>query len=158
MTKLAYFPLPTDRVRAIQNGGMDAHGNAPERFISDGSGLSCRHCLSHIAAGEEYLLLSYRPFPAEQPFAEQGPIFLHAKECPAFDEKGSYPAMVKEWNAVLLRGYSRDDRLVYGTGQAVPPDRLVDTATAILATKDVAYVHARSATNNCYQFRIEAAR
>ncbi|WP_443023725.1 DUF1203 domain-containing protein [Sneathiella sp.] len=29
------------------------------------------------------------------------------------------------------------------------------TAAALLARGDVAYLHARSATNNCYQFRIE---
>ena len=37
--------LPTDEVRALQAGGPDAYGTAPERVISTGAGNPCRHCL-----------------------------------------------------------------------------------------------------------------
>ncbi|MCF8467893.1 MAG: DUF1203 domain-containing protein [Sneathiella sp.] len=157
MTRLSYIPLPTDQVRALQNGGLDAHGNTPERQISDGGGNPCRHCLSEIAAGDEFLVLSYRPFASGQPYAEQGPIFLHAKECAAYDRTDALPDMYSGRDGILLRGYSRHDRIVYGTGQTASPAKIEAAARAILATKGVAYVHARSATNNCYQFRIEPA-
>ncbi len=158
MSQLAYLPLPTDAVRALQKGAPDAHGLPAEQAISDGSGLPCRHCLREIAAGERYLILSYRPFPAAQPYAEQGPIFLHAKACEAYPTVRRLPEMVRNWEAVLLRGYDRRDRIVYGTGQTVPSAGVGATAAALLARGDVAYLHARSATNNCYQFRIERVK
>jgi len=126
-------------------------------YVSDGSGLPCRHCLAEIDTGDEFLVLSYRPFPTEQPYAEQGPIFLHAKDCPAYKTPDRLPDMFKSWDAVLLRGYSRHDRIVYGTGGAVPPEKIATAAQDILAAEGVTYVHARSATNNCYQCRIESA-
>ena len=51
---------------------------APERQVSDGSAVPCRHCLSDVAAGEPFLILAHRPFPEAQPYAETGPIFLRA--------------------------------------------------------------------------------
>ena len=153
--KLAYLSLPTEVVRTFQNGGTDAHGHMPEKAVSDGSTIPCRHCLSEVAKGDEYLILSYRPFPSEQPYAEQGPIFLHAKECPPYDDTDKLPDMYEPWAGVLLRGYGANDRIVYGTGQTVAPGKIAETAEAILATEGVSYIHARSATNNCYQFRIE---
>ncbi len=47
-----YVALPTDRVRALQAGGPDAYGMTPERRISDGDGVPCRHCLQNVRAGE----------------------------------------------------------------------------------------------------------
>jgi hypothetical protein len=56
---------------------------------------------------------------------------------------------------MLIRGYGADDRIVYGTGQIVPTAQLAPAASASLQRPEVAYVHARSASNNCYQCRIE---
>ncbi len=53
----------------------------PERRTSNGVGVPCRHCLRNVEAGRDYLILAYRPFPALQPYAETGPIFLHAEPC-----------------------------------------------------------------------------
>jgi Protein of unknown function (DUF1203) len=155
MTKLAFIALQTDLVRALQHGSADANGKAPEEYVSDGSGLPCRHCLSHIDDGEAFLIVAHRPFTSIQPYAEQGPIFLHAKECPAYQNKSELPPMFKAWDGILLRGYSKNERIVYGTGQTVTPDDIEVTVRDLFATKGVAFVHARSATNNCYQFRIE---
>ena len=157
MTKLAFFPIPTKQVRAFQNGGLDAYGKLPKKFTSDGSALPCRHCLSEIAEGDEVLVLSYRPFEEEQPYAEQGPIFLHAKKCTSHGVSDKIPEMFKSWDGILLRGYNQYDWIVYGTGQIVLPTNAESTIRKILATDGVTYVHARSATNNCYQFRVEPA-
>ena len=56
---------------------------------------------------------------------------------------------------LLIRGYGKDDRIVYGTGQIVPTSELAQAADTLLQRPDIAYVHARSASNNCYQCRIE---
>ncbi|TIT55168.1 MAG: DUF1203 domain-containing protein, partial [Mesorhizobium sp.] len=60
---IQFKALPTEDVQALQGGGPDAYGNTPERQVSDGDGMPCRHCLKNIAAGDDYLVLAYRPFP-----------------------------------------------------------------------------------------------
>jgi Protein of unknown function (DUF1203) len=157
VTSPRFVALPTDAVRALQGGGLDANGQPPERHVSDGAGNPCRHCLTEIAAGEPMLVLAYRPFPAPQPYAELGPIFLHARPCARHEGAGA-PLMFHGWERLLIRGYGLDDRIVYGTGQVVRIPKLEAAATALLDRPDVAYLHARSAANNCYQCRIERAR
>ena len=69
----------TELVKRLQDGGTDANGQKPERHVCSGGMMPCRHCLADIKAGEPYLILAHRPFPSAQPYAEQGPIFLHAE-------------------------------------------------------------------------------
>ncbi len=155
MTTLRFEAMPTDIVRALRNGSSDANGQPPERRVSDGAGMPCRHCLAEITPGEPFLILAHRPFPAPQPYAEVGPIFLHAGSCERHDEGSGVPTMFLGWRELLLRGYGDDDRIVYGTGTVVPTSEIDAAAAAILERPDIAYIHARSATNNCYQCRIE---
>ena len=37
--------METEQAQALWSGGTDAHGNLPERAVSDGKGNPCRHCL-----------------------------------------------------------------------------------------------------------------
>jgi hypothetical protein len=153
---ILFEALPTEAVRALQRGGSDAYGRTPERNVSDGNGVPCRHCMRNVKAGEPYLVLAYRPFPELQPYAETGPIFLHAEECERAKPGAELPEMLASPDYVV-RGYGADDRIVYGTGAVVPTAEIADRAEALLARGDVAYVHVRSARNNCYQCRIDAA-
>jgi Protein of unknown function (DUF1203) len=145
--------LPTDLVRAYRAGSPDANGMPPERAVSDGAGNPCRHCLRPIPRGAPMLVLAHRPFPAPQPYAEIGPIFLCAEACERWRGEGLPPIATAPDH--LVRGYSRDDRIRYGTGAVIATGALLDRAEALLARDDVAYVHVRSARNNCYQFRID---
>lgn len=149
-----FVPLPTDVVHALRSGAADAYGMPPEHQIARG-GEPCRHCLRPIAAGQGMLVLAFRPFPAPQPYAETGPIFL----CSAFCEAGGGEGLPEILNSpdYIVRGYGMDDRIVYGTGAVVPTDRIPVEAEARLADPRVAYVHVRSARNNCYQCRIDRA-
>ncbi|WP_379070580.1 DUF1203 domain-containing protein [Mesorhizobium sp. UC22_110] len=147
--------LPTESVRTLQAGGADAYGHAPERRISDGDGVPCRHCLRNVAAGDAYLILAYRPFPELQPYAETGPIFLHAEACERAEETAAIPELFLDTKDYIMRGYSADNRIVYGTGAVVPTPDITERARTLLEREDVAYLHMRSARNNCYQCRIE---
>ena len=154
---ITYLAIPTEDARKFQAGAPDAYGLAPERRVSNGDGVPCRHCLQDVAASEEYLILAYRPFPALQPYAETGPIFLHARACEQAGATHETPTMLAKRAAHLVKGYSRDDRIVYGTGKIVPSADLTAEAANILTRDDVAYVHVRSSVNNCYTCRIERA-
>ncbi|MBE7183733.1 MAG: DUF1203 domain-containing protein [Methylobacterium mesophilicum] len=149
-----FTALRTEDVRPLQQGGSDAYGLAPEVRISDGDGVPCRHCLRDVAAGDAYLVLAFRPFPAAQAFAETGPIFLHRLPCERAESSGELPEILSS-ESYILRGYDDCDRIVYGTGRVTPHEEITRYAGELLARDAVAYVHVRSARNNCYQCRIE---
>lgn len=155
MTGLRFVALTTETVRALQSGAADANGQAPERHVSDGNGVPCRHCLTDVAEGAPFLILAHRPFPKAQPYAETGPIFLHAEPCERHGETADVPALFRNRAQALIRGYGTDDRIVYGTGRVVASSEIAVAARALLERPEVAYLHLRSATNNCYQCRIE---
>ena len=151
--ELRFSGMPSPLAAAYRSGAPDANGQVPEPHISDGD-VPCRHCLGTVAAGEPYLLLAYRPFPEAQPYAEIGPIFLHAEPCPSYDGT-DLPPREKEGSGRILRGYGAQDRIVYGSGIVVEQDKIETAAASILSRADVAYVHMRSATNNCFTLRID---
>lgn len=99
------------------------------------------------------LVLAHRPFPAPQPYAELGPIFLCADGCEAGG--GEAVPEILESPTYIVRGYGADDRIVYGTGAVVPTLALESEASARLADPRIAYVHVRSARNNCFQVRVD---
>ena len=148
--------LDSTLVKRLQNGGLDANDHQPERHISEGGGMMpCRHCLTDIKAGEPYLILAHRPFSSAQPYAEQGPIFLHAESCSRHPDSQDVPTMFLERKSYLIRGYSANDRIVYGTGKIVAPTAMAEAAGEMFGDARVAYIHVRSASNNCYQCRID---
>lgn len=55
----------------------------------------------------------------------------------------------------IVRGYGTDDRIVYGSGGVVAREAFTARAAELLANPAIAYVHVRSARNNCYQCRVE---
>lgn len=156
---LLFSGMPSQLAAAYRGGAPDANGQVPERKISDGDGVPCRHCLGYVGKDEPYLVLAYRPFPTPQPYAETGPIFLHAQDCPAYDPALGLPRRNRDAKGQqILRGYGSDDRIVYGTGVVVSAEAIERAAAAILARDHVAYVHMRSATNNCFTLRIDRDR
>lgn len=150
---MQFHALSTDTVRALQAGGPDAYGNAPERKFSDGAGTPCRHCLKDTPKGDTMLVLAHKPFGRNQPYAETGPIFLCANPC----ENGGgtkMPHILQTSPDYLLKAYSADERIVYGTGAVVPASGISAYAAKMLTREDIAWVDVRSARNNCYQVRI----
>jgi hypothetical protein len=150
---MRFQAIPTEVVRHYRAGGADANGQLPERVVAEGQGNPCRHCLKMIPEGAGMLILAHRPFPAPQPYAEIGPIFLCADDCDAGGGE-TLPEMLasSDYN---LRGYGADDRIIYGTGGVVETAALPARAAALLSDPQVAYLHVRSARNTCFQLRIE---
>jgi len=157
--KIRFTALPTEIVRAYRHGAPDANGMPAERAISDGGGNPCRHCLDFIPEGAGMLILAHRPFPSPQPYAESGPIFLCARDCARWEGEG-LPPIFRDGGGEgerLVKGYSLDDRIVYGLGKVVPVALIPARAGEVLEDPRVAYAHVRSATNNCYTCRIDPA-
>lgn len=149
-----FTAMPTDVVTAYREGAKDAHGNAPERHVSDGNGNPCRHCLKDIPEGAGMLILAHKPFKGTHPYAEVGPLFLCADACTQ-GGGSDLPDILTTSPDYLLKGYSTDDRIVYGTGAIVRPADMSVYLQTTFENPKIAYVHARSARNNCYQLRID---
>ena len=153
MMRLAVRGIPTPHAKQLRRGGPDAHGQAALRRRAEGSGNPCRHCLRLIDEGEDKLVLAYRPFTGLQPYAETGPIFLHARGCERYDGD-ALPAWFGFMAPALVRGYDASDWIVYETGSVVDGRELEAACRRILANEAVAYVHIRSKFN-CFQCRVE---
>lgn len=146
-----YSGMPAAEADAYRGGALDANGQKPETAVSDGT-APCRCCLKLIKDGEPMLVLAYRPFQTIQPYAEIGPIFICAKHC-HLDDTSSVPDVLVS-PTYLLKAYSHDERIIYGTGQITPRGEVPAYADALLARSDVAFVDLRSALNNCWQVRM----
>jgi hypothetical protein len=147
--------LPTAHFHHLLAGGPDANGQAPLRRPAVGLANPCRHCLQLIAPGEDKLVLNYRPFDELQPYAESGPIFLHARECTRYESR-HLPDWFAHLNPALVRGYDAQHWIAYDTAAVLPGAELAAACQAILARPGIAYAHVRSRFN-CFQCRVERA-
>jgi len=138
--------LSSELCESWRAGGVDANGQAPERSVSDGASKPCRHCLSDIPDGKEMLILAHRPFDTLNPYAEVGPIFVCA-DCQRRADSDIPPLVVSTRKQHLLKGYLHGDRIAYGTGQIVAPDRIPDYISRIFARSDVSELYRREVSD-----------
>ena len=150
---MRFVPIPSQEVDSYRSGGPDANGQPPERHVTSSDGYPCRHCLQLIEKGKPVLVLAHRPFASVQPYAELGPIFLCGEDCMAGGGE-ALPAFLTA-PQYILRGYSAEERILYGTGAVVPTADIPARAAALFDRPEVAFLHVRSASNNCYHCRIE---
>ncbi len=150
---MRFTAIPTDQVRAWRAGAPDANGQPAERHQAAGAGNPCRHCLGMIPQGAGMLVLAHRPFATVQPYAEVGPIFLCAEDCQAGGGEALPEFLASP--RYIVRGYGRDERIIYGTGAVVPTPDIPARAAALFKNPAVAFVHVRSATNNCFHCRVD---
>lgn len=156
MQNLTYTPLDTAAVRALRAGGPDAYGNPAEHSTSDGAGNPCRHCLCDVPEGARMLILAHRPFEDIHPYAETGPIFLCEANCNAHDGHAVPPILTTSPD-YLLKAYTANERIRYGTGKIVVAADVPTYAAQLLVDPQIAFVDVRSARNNCFQLRIHRA-
>jgi hypothetical protein len=145
---LRYLPIP-------ETIALEARRTRKDRFGHDlrvtTNEAPCRICLRISRGPERLILLSYQPLPDSGPYAEIGPIFVHAHRCEPYDDFESFPQDFAG-RRLVLRAYDHDgqivDALVAEAGTA--PQR----AAALLSDRDVAEVHVRHESYTCYDFKI----
>lgn len=147
-----FHPIDAATVKALRAGGPDAYNMPPERSVSDGGGNPCRHCLTDIPKGAVMLTFAHRPFPAPQPYAETGPIFLCA-DCEQAEAGSDLPPAVACRPEFLVKPYGEDHR-IHTVGKIVASAGLQGHCSDLLADPTIAYVDLRSAVNNCFICRV----
>lgn len=149
-----FIPIPDAIAAHYRAGGADANGQKPERRISTGQGIPCRHSLRLLPKGMPYLIVGHRPFDGLNPYTETGPIFVAADPVARAAPSPELPETMYA-PAYIVRGYDADERILYDTGAVVPTPDIKARCAALLARQDVAFVHIRSAANNCFTVRVE---
>ncbi|MEL6745603.1 MAG: DUF1203 domain-containing protein [Pseudomonadota bacterium] len=157
---IRFSGMTTEEASALRAGGPDVNGQAATSAISDGEGIPCRHCLKLIPKGEPYLVFALRPFSTVQPYAEVGPAFICEAPCEAYSDTDSsasapLPEVFTDSPSYIVRGYRADETIVYGSGGVVPNNTIINRSKALLDDPEIAFVHVRSASSNCWQARID---
>ncbi|MBL1080653.1 DUF1203 domain-containing protein [Streptomyces actinomycinicus] len=140
----------------------DDAGRATSAFTDREGGAPLRCCLRRSAPGERLALVSYAPlrrWAAETgtdpgAYDEQGPVFIHAGECPGPAATGALPFS----NAHrTVRRYSADGRILGG--------RLVEDGSGFepafaeaFADPAVALVHVRAVEYGCFLYEVRRPR
>lgn len=145
--------LPTEQVAKTRQTRQDIYGLTVETAVSDGNGIPCRHCLQTVPCGRPYMILAWRPFRGLTPYTETGPIFLCAENCTAAIPSSELPPILLS-PQYLVRGYTADERIHYGTGKVTPTPNIPTYAAQLLDDPKIAFVDIRSASNNCFQCRV----
>jgi len=114
----------------------------------------CRVCLRIPAAPEELILLSYQPLADIGPYAEIGPIFVHADRCAPYARIEQFPADFAG-RRLVLRAYNRDGRIV--DALVAQPGEAPLRAAELLGRDAVAEVHVRHESYTCFDFKIVTA-
>ncbi|MBS1786716.1 MAG: DUF1203 domain-containing protein [Acidobacteria bacterium] len=144
-------PLSPEVAEAARQTRVDRFGNSLE-VVRDGNPHQCRVCLTLSQPEEGVILLAHRPFESNQPYAETGPIFVHERTCQPYDDDSVYPADFPR-SAVVLRGYSSDDRIL--DAQAVGQRIVEDVISEMFANPAIQYLHARNLGYGCFMFQID---
>jgi hypothetical protein len=135
----------------LRADGVDHRGNVVEPFVDPDGGWPLRCCLTDSRPGDELAIVAWSPFEWSGPYAEVGPIVIHAGECAGF-AAGGVPAqfLAREQR---LRPYGHDHRIAYDRITSVAGDgSLPDALAALLACDDVDVVHVRNERAACFSF------
>ncbi|MCX5288139.1 MULTISPECIES: DUF1203 domain-containing protein [unclassified Streptomyces] len=133
----------------------DDAGRPMTAGIDDEGGAPLRCCLRRSEPGEVIALVSYAPLrrwaagTGAEPGAydEQGPVFIHADECPGPEGDG-YPFA----NAHrTVRRYSADGHILGGELVEAPDDRAFQNA---FDDPSVALVHVRAVEYGCFLYEV----
>ena len=145
-------PLPRAELARIRTAGTDDFGNPVlPRINDDPHGAPLRCCLRLAKVGERIALIGYRPFAALSPYAEVGPVFLHAEECGGYADTDRFPAGFRH-RRMVLRAYDHEGRIA--SAEFVDGSDAEAAIESQLARAEVAFLHFRAETYGCYQFAV----
>lgn len=149
--KYLIIAIPTAVAERVRETLEDDQGNRLAIRTPD-RGVPCRHCLRITQPGERVIALAYRPFDPGGPYAEVGPIFVHAQPCRSYGEDDRFPEDFRK-RVLALRGYNNEGTIEEALlSEAGDPESSLDT---LFANERVRFVHVRNPAWGCYDFQVE---
>jgi hypothetical protein len=152
-------PIEPARLAAMRAAGHDEHANPFTAYPALGwEPLRC--CLRLAGERESIALISYAPFATVSPWAEVGPVYVHADACAGFDGD-ELPEQLRT-GPRILRTYRADETMDYAHVTLVPEGEDLEPALSkLFAEPGVATVHVRAMLTQCFTYtvgRVPAAR
>ncbi len=148
---LRYVPVPVEIAENVRRTRRDTFGHAVEVYRDTGP---CRVCLRISTAPENFLLLSYRPLPDRNPYAEVGPIFIHEHDCAPYSAVHAFPEDFVP-RELVLRAHDGEGRIFDAV--VAPCGEGPRVAAEFLSNADVREVHVRHTSYTCFDFKIVRA-
>ncbi|MGZ3548382.1 MAG: DUF1203 domain-containing protein [Vulcanimicrobiaceae bacterium] len=111
----------------------------------------CRSCLRYSDEPEPFILMSYRPLADRNPYAEIGPIFVHANACEPYSRLDAFPETFSS-RPLVLRAY--DHKGFIATAEVAAAGDAPRIAAGFLSDPNIAEVHVRHISYTCYDFKI----
>lgn len=150
---LQYFPVPPAALDRIRTTGADDFGN-PVVPRSHPAGAPLRCCLRLSKDGERLLLIAHRPSELGGPYAEVGPVFVHADRCPGYETVHAFPADFRARRAIL-RPYDAAGLMLDGVvAEPGESERLV---REMFTDPRVDHVQVRNVVAGCWNFSVRRA-
>jgi hypothetical protein len=148
MSSLQYVAIPEKIATQAREALVDRFGHHLQ-VVRDKA--PCRVCLRISNELEELILFSYQPLPDTGPYAEIGPIFIHAHPCTPYSDTDVFPVDFAE-RRLVLRAYSLDGRIADAV--VAEPGQAPARAGELLRREDVAEIHVRHESYTCFDFKI----
>ena len=152
-TKYRVVPIATEvanRARAAAAAGASDHAlvvaDSPDAY-------PCRHCLRWATAGESLILFPFASVPPGYPYAESGPIFVHADACQRYAETEVFPFAFRK-NRVLRAYDSKHTMIDAAVVNGDEPEAVIEN---LLENPDTHFIHVRSLLRGCYTMGIARA-
>lgn len=142
-----------DRLRHV---GSDDFGNPLLPTAVDERGAPLRCCLREAEVHERVALIAHQPAAWLGPYAEVGPVFIHADHCPGYGQPAAYPAGFRHRRQVF-RPYTRDRCMAYGALEIVEGDAAEDAVQRIFSDPEIEVIHSRNVLAGCFMFAIGRA-
>jgi len=147
--------IPPQTLDHLRAAGIDDFGNPLAVIVDEQGGSPLRCCLRPAAPGDRLVLIAYRPFSRPGPYAEVGPVFIHAERCAGYTAPTRYPAGYRDWATLIFRPYHVDGRMAYAAITMVDGPQAEQAIAAIFADPTIEMIHARNVYAGCYMFAID---
>ena len=139
-----------EKVRSTLKSPQYGHPAHVETALGYGP---CRACLKQFRTGQEdRILFTYNPFENLDNYPSPGPVFIHAKSCPAHSEPDQFPEELKSL-PLTLEAYGENRWIIARERPAA--SEIEGSVERLLQTSGVRYIHVRNTEAGCFIARIE---
>ena len=123
------------------------------RLVDAPSGFPCRVTLEDAQPGETVLLLNYEHQPADTPYRSRHAIYVSEQAQETRVCRGVLPGALTNRKHISLRAFDAAGMML--DAEVAPGSALEPAIQRLLATPDVAYLHAHNAGMGCFAARID---
>jgi Protein of unknown function (DUF1203) len=147
-----FEPIPPATLQELRATRIDEAGNRLTVRADEHGGSPLRCCLRETTPGERVLLLAYTPPGTQGPYAERGPVFIHADPCDGYLTPGQYPPGLIHRQQVV-RAYDAEGRIADGI-LVSDGEHAMTVIRELFTLPGVALAHLRNVGYGCYNFTV----